>query len=121
MMLTTSSGVPVELPLMTNYIDSLVDSFFKILPMREDGCETLETYVRSFQLELIGCQTLISALQNDARILTLLSILQFFIDHPSCPVEDVKREVFRAIRILGRLKKTYLELSGSGIVGGQDG
>lgn len=120
MTLTTSSGVPVDSGLMIRYLDALVDSFFKILPMRESECETLEVYVRSFQMELLGCRSLISALQNDARVMTLLSILQFFIDNPYCPVGDVRREVFRAIRICERLKETYRSLQ-EARNGGRDG
>ena len=39
--------------------------------------------------------------------MTLISILQYLIDTPDCPVQDVKREVFRAISICNKLKSRY--------------
>lgn len=97
--------VPDEM--LRNYFKFLVNRFFKILPIRESGDATLPIYIKSLQTELLGCKNFIARMNNDSRILTLLSILQFFADNPDCPVEDVKREVFRAIGICNKLQAGY--------------
>lgn len=106
-MINTAIDIPVTEELVQNYFSSLVNRFFKILPIREAGVKTLPIYIQSLQTELLGCKGLISALNNDASFLTLTAILQYLHDTPDCSVQDVKREVFRAISICNRLKTQY--------------
>lgn len=107
MMVETTTGMSLDAEILHNYFRNLVNHFFKILPIREQNEESLTTYMQSLQAELLGCKGLISAIQNDALYLTLLSILQYLIDNPECPVREVKREVFRAISICNKLKSQY--------------
>ena len=107
MMVETTAGMPIDAEVLHNYFRNLVNHFFKILPIREQNEESLTTYMQSLQAELLGCKGLVSAIQNDASYLTLLSILQYLIDNPECTVREVKREVFRAISICNKLKVQY--------------
>lgn len=107
MMVETTAGMPIEAEVLHNYFRNLVNHFFKILPIREQNEESLTTYMQSLQAELLGYKGLVSAIQNDASYLTLLSILQYLIDNPECTVREVKREVFRAISICNKLKAQY--------------
>lgn len=107
MMVETTAGMPIDTEVLHNYFRNLVNHFFKILPIREQNEESLTTYMQSLQAELLGCKGLVSAIQNDASYLTLLSILQYLIDNPECTVREVKREVFRAISICNKLKAQY--------------
>lgn len=107
MMLDTVAGVPVSKELLCNYFKNLVNLFFKILPIREKEEASLTTYMKSLQIELLGCKGLIVALNSDPYYLSLLSILQYLIDNPDCEVYKVKREVFRAISICNKLKSKY--------------
>ena len=107
MMVETTAGMPIKAEVLHNYFRNLVNHFFKILPIREQNEESLTTYMQSLQAELLGCKGLVSAIQNDASYLTLLSILQYLIDNPECTVREVKREVFRAISICNKLKAQY--------------
>lgn len=109
MMINTSAGAPITSELLRNYFKSLVNQFFKILPMRENGEDSLQTYMQSLQVELIGCQELLGNLKNDASYLTLLSILQYLIDNKDCTVREVKREVFKCISICNKLKAQCME------------
>lgn len=106
-MINTIIGTPITEELIHNYFKCLVNSFFKILPIREDGEKTLPIYIQSLQAELLGAKELICELNNDANFMILLSILQYLHDNPDCPVTDVKREVFRAIAICNKLKAQY--------------
>ena len=108
-MIDTSIGRPVSQDLVGDYFRTLVNRFFKILPIRESGEKSLTTYIRSLQIELIGCGSFIEPLETDASYLTLLSILQFLHDNPDVAVVDVKREVFRAIGVCNRLANKYYE------------
>lgn len=103
-MIDTAREKPITQDLLRNYFKNLVNQFFKILPIRESGEDTLTTYMQSLQAELLGCKALVEGLQNDASYLTLLAILQYLIDNPDCSVSVVKREVFKAISICNRLK-----------------
>ena len=105
----TVAGIPVDDRLLANYFDSLVDRFFKIIPIREEEDETLPVYMQSLQMELIGCRDFIPSLGTDASYLTLLSILQYLVEHPECEFRVVRREAFRAIRVCKQLKGAYAQ------------
>lgn len=109
-MIDTIIGVPISEELLHNYFRSLVNCFFKILPIRESGEDSLPVYMQSLQAELIGCKELIHVLNDDAGFLALISILQYLIDHPECSVREVKREVFKAISICNKLKAQYTKV-----------
>ncbi len=106
-MFDTVVGIPITKELLCNYFRNLVNLFFKILPIREKEEVSLITYMKSLQIELLGCKEFIVTLNNDPYYLTLLSILQYLIDNPDCEVHKVKREVFRAISICNKLKAKY--------------
>lgn len=107
MMIPTKAGVPMDAAVLSNYLRTLVNLFFKILPIWESGESSLDTYMRSLQAELLGCKELIDAIHADPMFLSLISILQYLIDNPSCEVPTVKREVFKAISICNKLKARY--------------
>lgn len=94
---------------LSNYFRALINLFFKILPLWEDGESSLAVYMRSLQAELLGCNEFVEAIHNDALFLSLLSILQYLIDTPDCPKSVVKREVFRSISICNKLRSRYVD------------
>lgn len=102
-----AGGNAVPNKLICNYFHSLVNCFFKILPLKECEEDTLKVYLNSLKLEMVGCTELISDIGHDSRYLTLLSILQYFSDHPDCEISIVRREVFRAIRICNQISQKY--------------
>lgn len=106
---TTDERLPVILPnrLVRNYFRSLVNCYYKILPLRESCEETVGVYLESLKSEMLGCGGLLEDIQNDPSYMTLLSILQYFIDHPDCDITEVRREVFRAIRICNKIADKY--------------
>lgn len=107
MTIQTTAGVNIDATMLGGYMRSLVNRFFKILPIRESGEDSLETYMRSLQAELLGCKELIVVIQEDPLFMSLLNILQYLIDNPECSIVVVKREVFRAISICNKLKAKY--------------
>lgn len=106
-MIDTTIEVPIKEELIEHYFASLVNRFFKILPIRESGEESLPVYMRSLQCELLGCQELISTLNYDAGFITLSSILQYLINTPDCSITELRREVFHAISVCNKIKEQY--------------
>lgn len=104
MTVQTATGIPLDAEFVNRYTESLVNRFFKILPLKESGEATLDTYMRSLQAELLGCENFVLAIKGDPLFLSLLSILQYLIDNPDCSVRTVRREVFGAISICNKLK-----------------
>lgn len=113
MMIQTAAGVPMNAEMLSNYFRALINLFFKILPIWESGEQSLGTYMKSLQAELLGCKELIEAIRNDASFVTLVAILQYLIDHPETPTSVVKREVFRAISICNKLRAKHTAFSES--------
>lgn len=107
MTIQTAIGVPMSADMLSEYLRSLVNRFFKILPIRESGEDSLPTYMQSLQAELLGCKEFILAIHEDHEFISLLNILQYLIDNPECSVVIVKREVFRAISLCNKLKAKY--------------
>lgn len=112
MKLNTPLTESINSETVVSYLNSLIDRFFKILPMRENNEDTLSVYIRSFQCEIIGCQQLLPSLGSGKQWITLLAILQYITDNPDCPISDVRREVFRAIDICSKLKAYLTEADG---------
>ena len=104
-----ASSFVTEPALLHNFFKDLVNQFFKILPMRENKEASLPVYMQSLRAELLGCRGLVEALNNDASFMMLLSILQYLIDNPECPVWEVKREVFKSISICNKIKAQYAQ------------
>lgn len=92
--------------MVAKYFSSLIGRFYKILPMKENEEATLHKYMLSLQREMIGCKSLILAINEDELYLRLLGILQYMIEN-DCGADVVKTEIFRAIGICKLLKEKY--------------
>lgn len=102
----TKHNIELSDELISRQIYDLVNRFYKILPIKESGEPTLKQYQESLLREMLGCQSLIVAFHQDDRYISLLSILQYMIDHDP-DVSIVRSDVFRAIGILKNLQKKY--------------
>lgn len=107
MMVNTVADTKLSSALVESYFRNLVNRFYKILPMRENGEDSLDVYMLSLRAELLGCKSLIPELQENSLYLSLLSTLQYLIDTPTCTVKETKREVFGAISVCNKLKDIY--------------
>ena len=72
-MIQTSVGIQMDAAVLENYFRSLINLFFKILPLKESKERSLETYMRSLQSELLGCKALVVAIHEDSLFLSLFS------------------------------------------------
>lgn len=93
---------------LENYFNFLVGKVYKILPLKEQECKTLNNYLESLKVELIGNSELLFILKDEPQFVSLLNIIQYFIsnkfDNRTC-----KREVFRAIRIIESINNKYFK------------
>ena len=99
----TQYGVDLNDAAVNRGISSLINKFYKILPLRENNEATLKQYMRGLQRELLGGASLLPELSDDGQFLAILSILQFMIDN-DCDVDTVRSDVFKVINLLKRLK-----------------
>lgn len=108
--MNTAYDIDIDNMMFANKLDCLINQFYKILPIKENGEKTLDKYLLSLQREMLGMQSLIVSLKDNAQYLTLLSILQYLIDHineEKCTVGVVKSDVFKAIGILKKMKQSF--------------
>lgn len=102
----TIKNIALPDKIVSKYLKSLIGKFYKILPIAESREPSLIKYMNSLQREMLGCNSLIVALEYDPLYMTLLSILQYLITY-ECEIPVVRSEVFRAIDICERLAKKY--------------
>lgn len=98
----TSKNIELPNEMVCKYLNSLVGQFYKILPIKESGEPSLSKYMESLQREMIGCQSLIVALDYNELYLSLINILEYLINN-DCDIKTVKSEVFKAINICTKL------------------
>ena len=103
----TSHGIPVATTFVSGYFAALVNRIFKILPIRERGEATLGTYLDSLIIELLGCERLLTELNGDEGLLTLIATFQYLRDNDDLSVAVVKREVFRAISVCKKIGERF--------------
>lgn len=102
----TTQNEKISSRMASNYINALVNKFYKILPIKETNEDTLKPYLESLLREMLGLGELMAFFHDDDRYLTLLCIVRYFIDHEA-DIGTVRTEVFRAIGILKKLQKKY--------------
>lgn len=106
--MTTRNNDEISDRMVSGYMSNLINRFYKILPIKENGEPTMIPYLESLLREMSGFKTLMPAIDDDDRYVTLLAILQHFIsDDPD--VATVKSDVFRAINIIKKLREKHCE------------
>lgn len=105
--MTALNDIELDNRLLRDYLDGLVNRFFKILPMWEEGETPVRPYIASLQREMLGCGGVLTAIRFDGRYLSLVTTMQYFVEHPEADVAAVRTEVFRAINMLKKLKAAY--------------
>lgn len=91
-----------------NYFKFLINKTYKILPLKEEGSETLNSYLESFLRELIGNRELVTILIDEPRFITVLNTIQYLISE-DYSIKTCKSEVFKCIHILEEISTQYFE------------
>lgn len=104
------SGKEISGVLIGNYFRKLVDMYFKILPLYENGESSLRVYMENLRDELTGCSGIIAGIQFDPLYMSLIATLQFLIgelDDSECTKEKFRQKVFGAIAVCNKLASRY--------------
>lgn len=105
----TIYNVDVSREVINKRVNELINQFYKILPLRENESDTLSQYTSSLLREMLGMKRLLVEWRDDGQYASLLGILQYISDNPTCDVSVVKSDVFKAINIIKRLQKKYTD------------
>jgi len=140
-MIPTIAGASIDAKALENYLRTLINLFFKILPLWENGEASLGSYMRGLRAELLGCNELLVPIRNDAEFMSLVLTLEYLIgvwdgniyvsdeeigcqaritegksgrSYKGLPREIpvIRHRVFRAISICKDLIKRYSEKEG---------
>lgn len=88
-----------------NYFDVLINRLYKILPLKEEGSLTVDKYIESLLSELTGGQDVILLIHEDGQYLSVINSLEFI---RTCEnISVCRREIFKCIRIVEKLKQKY--------------
>ncbi len=90
------------------YFQFLINKTYKILPLKEENSDTLNSYLESYLRELIGNKELVSVLVNEPKFVTVLNTIQFLISEEYSD-KVCKREVFKCIRVLEEINEKYFK------------
>lgn len=89
---------------LRSYLQILINKVYKILPMKEEQCPTLTSYLLSLKNEMIGCYNLWQVLEDKPQFLVVINIIEYLAteeyDETVC-----RREVFKAIRLIENIVK----------------
>lgn len=89
---------------MINYLRTLIDKVYKILPMKEENSETLHCYLTGLTHEMVGYYQLCYDLVDEPRFLSVVNIVKY-LENNDFDTATCKREVFKAIRLIQNIVK----------------
>lgn len=93
--------------LIKNYVERLKNKIFKALPLKEENCQTLDSYLEALIRELIGNELLIKQSNYNGQIISVISILESLIYQED--LANYKSDIFSAMKILENIRNTILE------------
>ena len=103
----TKYGTEISRKMTVSRVDELINQFYKILPMKENGSTTLTQYISSLLREMLGMKELMLEWHEDGWYVSLCGILQHLLDNPGCGTDVVRSDVFKAINMIKLLQKKY--------------
>lgn len=98
---TVYNSIPNEL--YVNYMNSLTNRIFKILPMKDEKNDTVDIYIANLLFEMTGEYDLIIFLKNDRRYLGVLNKLQGLLTDDS----NYRSVIFDCLSDIKILKQNY--------------
>jgi sulfur relay (sulfurtransferase) DsrF/TusC family protein len=87
---------------LTTYLNTVINSVFKILPLYEEENVGLETYIESLLFELYGLDKVVGMEQSYeyVSLLSTLESVKIEVVNEESKKTTVKREVFKCINII---------------------
>jgi hypothetical protein len=92
-------------------LEGYIDKIFKILPMKEEQCPTLITYIQGLVREFNGNSSLMEGLLYEKEFLSLAGTLENLTDI-DISFEEFRSDVFKSISIVKKMKKNLGDKNG---------
>lgn len=105
--LITTKYNPLPSELCADYFDKLVNRVYKLLPLKEENSDTIDTYIKDLLFELTGNNEVIISLKNDGSFLSIIGRIEKL--QTESDIKTYRREVFNCIQNVTRLKRKYSE------------
>lgn len=83
-----------------DYYKKLIDKVYKILCLKEENCSTLDIYIESLLIDIVGQEKI---LKGNGNFLSLIGILET-LSTSDYSLKIYKREVFKCINIIKLLE-----------------
>ncbi len=90
------------------YFEFLINKTYKILTLKEEGSDTLKSYLESYLRELVGNKDLIRILVDEPQFITILNTMEFLISE-EYTTKICKKEVFKCIHLLESINEKYFK------------
>ena len=100
------SNITVEICLQ-----SYIDKIFKILPMKEEKCPTLNVYIQGLIREFLGNASLTEGLLYEKDFLSLVGTLENLIEN-DIKFDEFRSDVFKSISIIKKMKNNIGDKNG---------
>lgn len=94
-----------------NFLRSLTDKIYKVLPMYESGDSGVFTYIERFIAELKGGMYTFPVLQSEGQYISVINNLNYIL-HCQCSVEECRRQTFDSISLVKKIIKNLEEYNG---------
>lgn len=83
------------------YKKKLINRVYKILPMKEEKCETLNKYISSLIRELVGAKLMSEYIEDKETFAIIIFTLEQLKDEEDLLI--VKQEVFKTIKLIKQM------------------
>lgn len=86
------------------YLNRMKDRVFKILPMHEENCETIDSYIYSLNRELMSHENISCCDKYSENVIELVNTIEGLKEGED--IANVKSDVFKSISIIKRMIKS---------------
>lgn len=84
-------------------MERLIGKVYKILPMKEEGCETLDQYISNLLRELVSNKDLMNDLKFEGELLSVINTLHGLIEQEN--FEEFRSDVLKSLGIIKNIIK----------------
>jgi hypothetical protein len=87
-----------------NFLDGLIGSIYKILPLKEENNSYLDDYLDSLAIQLTGALETYPELSTNTKYISIVNSIQFFRKN-EFSLKQCRREVFKCIESVKKIQK----------------
>jgi hypothetical protein len=100
---TKYGNIPDQL--VISYLERLTGKVYKILPMKEEKCNTLDEYIENLLRELISNKDVIEEQKYEGDMMTLINTMNALIGQ-EC-FDEFRSDVLKSLNIIKKMKKSF--------------